>query len=312
MILAITMNPAIDKIYFVKSFDIGKVHRPEEMIASAGGKGLNVARVAKLVGENVAVSGFLGGSNGYYISEKIKELALDNRFVRIDEETRICINVTDLTHKTCTEVLEVGPTITQEQTESFINAFEKIIADIDVITISGSLPKGILPDFYRRLIKISQSKSKPVLLDTSGLAFIEGIKAKPYLIKPNEEEIRAVYDGPVETIKDLIEAIKYFKNFGIEFPIISLGKDGSIAGLKDGIYKVSFPQINIVNSVGSGDAFIAGCAVGLSRKMNQKDILKLATACGSANTQYNQTGYVEKIKVEAFYEQVIIEKLSGY
>lgn len=312
MILAVTMNPSLDKIYFVKTFNIDKVHRPDEMIASAGGKGLNVARVAKLVGENVAASGFLGGGNGDFISKKSEELGLVDRFIHIDAETRICVNVTDLTNKTSTEILEAGPTIIDSQADMFLVEFTKMIEDVDVITLSGSLPKGLAVDFYAKLIKIAKGQNKKVLLDTSGAAFMEGVKAKPFLIKPNDDEIKVVYDGPVDTIDDLVEAIKYFKQDGIELPIISLGKDGSLAGLSDGIYKVTFPKIDIVNTVGSGDSFIAGCAVGLSRHMKETDILKFATACGSANTQYSQTGFVEQAKVDEYFEMASISKVSDY
>lgn len=312
MILAVTMNPAIDKIYFVKSFNIDKVHRPDEMIASAGGKGLNVARVAKLVGENVAASGYLGGGNGKFISGKVEELGLVDRFVQIEDETRICINVTDVANQTCTEVLEAGPTITPSQEQLFLDSFAEMIKDVDIITLSGSLPKGLAPDFYAKLITIAKIQYKHVLLDTSGAAFMEGVKAKPFLIKPNDDEIKAVYDGPVETLDDLVEAIKYFKQDGIELPIISLGKDGSLAGLSDGIYKVTFPKIDIVNTVGSGDSFIAGCAVGLSRQMKETDMLKFATACGSANTQYSQTGFVEQAKVDEYFDKASVNKIADY
>lgn len=312
MILAVTMNPAIDKIYFVKSFNIDKVHRPDEMIASAGGKGLNVARVAKLVGENVAASGYLGGGNGKFISGKVEELGLVDRFVQIEDETRICINVTDVANQTCTEVLEAGPTITPSQEQLFLDSFAEMIKDVDIITLSGSLPKGLAPDFYAKLITIAKIQDKHVLLDTSGAAFMEGVKAKPFLIKPNDDEIKAVYDGPVETLDDLVEAIKYFKQDGIELPIISLGKDGSLAGLSDGIYKVTFPKIDIVNTVGSGDSFIAGCAVGLSRQMKETDMLKFATACGSANTQYSQTGFVEQAKVDEYFDKASVNKIADY
>ncbi len=81
MILTVTLNPAIDKIYFVDDFRLNNVHRPQNMIASAGGKGLNVARVAKLVGEEVAVTGFLGGGNGQFIRRKVKEMGLIDKFV---------------------------------------------------------------------------------------------------------------------------------------------------------------------------------------------------------------------------------------
>lgn len=306
------MNPAIDKIYMVNNFQLGQVHRPIEMIASAGGKGLNVARVARLLGEEVGATGPLGGGNGAYVEKKIIELNIKPMFIYTQGETRICINVTDVITQQSTEVLEDGPVLTQEEGELFLQEFESMMPSIDLITISGSLPQGLGNDYYAKLIVIGKRHGKKVLLDTSGAAFSEGIKALPYLIKPNEDEISKVYDGPITTIEDMILAIQYFKNLGIQIPIISLGKDGSLAGLQEGIYKVRIPPVNVVNTVGSGDAFIAGCAVALERGFSEVDMIRMATACGTVNTQYAHTGYVEADLVSAYYEQVIVTKVADY
>lgn len=309
MILTVTMNPAVDKIYFLDDFKLGNVHRASNFIASAGGKGLNVARVAKLIGEEVAVTGFLGGGNGQFLRRKIKELGLIDRFVEIDDETRICINITDNKNSTTSEVLEPGPNITPEQSEKFLESFRDMIADVDIVTLCGSLPKGMDKEFYGKLINICNEQGKKVLLDTSGDAFKHGALALPYMVKPNEDEIRTVYDGDVDTEEDIIEAIKWFKSEGIEFPVVSLGKDGSIAGYGDDIYKITFPPVKTVNTVGSGDSFIAGFATGLSRDLSFEDVLKLATACGSANTQYEQTGFVEQRTVDEFFNKVTVKKI---
>ena len=201
MILAVTMNPAIDKIYFVDGFKLDEVHRPKGIISSAGGKGLNVARVAKIIGEEVAVTGFLGGGNGQFIRKKVKELGLIDRFVEIDDETRICINITDNVNNTTSEVLEPGPIITEEQSGKFLSSFSTMIDDVDIITFSGSLPKGLDSDFYAKLIRICNVKNKKVLLDTSGDAFKYGVLALPYMVKPNEDEIGTVYDGNTESVE---------------------------------------------------------------------------------------------------------------
>ncbi|WP_105614287.1 1-phosphofructokinase [Vallitalea okinawensis] len=312
MILTITMNPAIDKIYFVKNFQLGEVHRPVEMIASAGGKGLNVARVIHYLGEKVAASGFLGGGNGDFISQKIKDLSIDNRFVNIEQETRICINVTDSSNQLCTEVLEAGPCISQEEKDLFLKKYEAMIEDVELITISGSLPEGLPASFYYSMITVAHKRNKKVLLDTSGKAFLEGIKAKPFLVKPNMDEIKNVYNQPMNTEEDWCNAIHFLKEEGIEIPVISLGENGCIAGLKDGIYKVDIPPIQVINTVGSGDSFIGGFAVGLVRNLNDCEILRLASATGSANTQFNQTGYVEQEVVNDFLSKITVRKMRKY
>jgi 1-phosphofructokinase family hexose kinase len=312
MILAITMNPAIDKIYFVENYQLGEVHRPSDMIASAGGKGLNVARVAKLVGANVAASGLLGGANGSFIESKVKELKIESQFFRIAGETRICINVTDTESQQCTEVLEAGPTVSEKECVDYLVFYESLLDTVDVVTLSGSLPQGIPSDYYAKLIAIAKAHGKKVLLDSSGSAFAEGLKEKPYLIKPNTDEIKVFYNGDTTTLDGLVNAIRHFKAYGIELPIISRGKDGSLAGLSDGIYQMTIPPVTVINSVGSGDSFIAGCAVGLSQGLSEHDAIKLATACGTANTQFSGTGVVTQEKVDAYFEVVSIEKIANY
>jgi tagatose 6-phosphate kinase len=303
------MNPAIDKIYFVDDFRINNVHRPQNTIASAGGKGLNVARVAKLINEDVAAGGFLGGDNGNFIRRKLNDLGIIDKFSEIDGETRICINITDIKNNTSSEILESGPQITKNESEKFISEFERIIDDVDIVTFSGSLPKGLEKDYYAKLINVCHKHDKKVLLDTSGEAFINGVEAKPFMIKPNEDEIRAVYKGDVGNIDGIIEAIKYFMSTGIEFPVVSLGKDGSLAGYKDKIYHITIPPVKTKNTVGSGDSFVAGFAAGLSRGYSAEDVLKLASACGTANTQYEQTGYVKSAKVDEYFNKVQVKIL---
>lgn len=293
MILTMTMNPAIDKIYFVKQFEKGEVHRPVEMVASPGGKGLNVSRVIKTIGGELAATGLLGGGNGAFIQHQIGNLGIENRFYPIEGETRICINITDTDDLTSTEVLEAGPEISAGEAEGFMDALKTMLDDVTILTISGSLPKGLPQDFYYRVIQLAKRRHIKVLLDSSGQAYLEGIKAKPFLIKPNKDEIKMVYDGPMNTTDDYITAIQFLHQLGIEMPIISMGKEGSIAGYKGMIYRTRFPELKVVNTVGSGDSFIAGCAVGLSKGFEFEDILKLATACGCANTLNPQTGVVK-------------------
>lgn len=309
MILTITMNPAIDKIYIVDNYKLGEVHRPSRTVASAGGKGLNVARVAKLMGENVAATGVLGGPNGDFIDNEVKKLGIDSRFINISGETRICINVSDTVNQTSTEVLESGPIIDKAEADRFIEEYEAMLSDVKVVTISGSLPKGLPVDFYSLLVDTAKKHDKKVILDTSSKAFIEGMKALPYIVKPNADEIRQVYDGDVNSVEGLVKAIEYFRDMGIKLPIISRGKDGCIAGLDDGVYKFTIPPVDVVNTVGSGDSFVAGCAIGLARDFSQIDMIKMGIACGTANTQFTQTGYVEKKLVDEYFGQVEVEKV---
>ena len=309
MSLAITMNPAIDKVYAIDDFEINKVFRPKAMTATAGGKGLNVARVAHILGEAVMVTGFLGGSTGQFIHKKIEEMGLINRFVSIQGETRICINIMDEKNTTSTEVLEPGPTVSQQEWDLFLEQYGKMLDSCDVVTASGSLPNGMPVDFYYRLIEIANKRGKKFILDTSGDYFKQGIGAKPYMIKPNKEEFEKAMGCHFSTLHDYGEALMNLKEQGIQLPVITLGKDGCIAALEDGIYRFFAPAIKVLNTVGSGDSFVAGCAVSLCRGKGLMEAIKMGMACGVANTQFFQTGMVSVQLVEKFFNMIEIEKL---
>jgi tagatose 6-phosphate kinase len=310
-ILAITLNPAIDKVYAVDDFAIGGVFRPRAMTATAGGKGLNVARVAHLLGEPVAAGGFIGGGNGRFIAEQVRESGIATAFVPIRGESRICINITDR-NSVSTEVLEPGPQIRAKECDRFIAAYRRLLVNCAVVTASGSLPQGVPADFYRTLIGVAHVQKIRFLLDSSGEALARGMEGAPYLIKPNQEEAEKLLGMELTTVEAQAGAIVKFRAQGIELPCITLGKNGCMAGLADGVYHFYGPALEVVNSVGSGDSFIAGCAVGIARQQGLVETIKLGMAAGMANTQFFQTGVVSLELVEQLYGQIRFERVRSY
>ena len=119
MILTVTANPAIDIVYFVDEFKMGEVHRPFKMTCSAGGKGINVSRVASIMGESVTAMGFVGGNNGAFIQSEMEKLGIKNMFTEIKGETRKCVNISDASGKSG-EILESGPEISKDEEERFL------------------------------------------------------------------------------------------------------------------------------------------------------------------------------------------------
>lgn len=309
MILTVTLNPAVDKVYQVNSFGVGGVFRPNKMWQTAGGKGVNVSRVASILGAEVTATGFLGGNHGRFIHEQLKKLGIKAAFVEITEETRTCIAINDSVADTSTEVLELGPTISTQEQAAFLERFCSIASDADIVTISGSLPNGIPIDFYGKLIKISKAYGTRVLLDTSGKALIESLKYTPFMIKPNKSELEAVI-GRTLTEEDILKAACDIHQKGIELVCVTLGAAGCIAATAQGAFRLRAPAVKTVNTVGSGDAFVAGCAVALSQNRSMEDVLKIGMACGMANTQFAETGKISCELVDKFFKMVAIERMS--
>lgn len=309
MILTVTLNPAVDKVYEVESFAVGDVFRPKDMWATAGGKGLNVSRVATILGEKVRATGFLGGSNGAFIRNEIKKQGIEDAFVEISGETRICIAINDPIANTSTEILEPGPIITAQEQDKFLKRFRQLVKEADIVTISGSLPKGVDIDFYGKLIDISREFGKRVLLDTSGESLLKSLEFTPFMIKPNETELEAIADKKISTEQDILETAIKIHQMGIQLVCVTLGGNGCIAVTEEGAFRLNAPSIETVSTVGSGDSFLAGCAVALVQNQPIETVLKTAMACGMANTQFARTGYVSRELVDKFYKTVVINHL---
>ena len=176
MITTVTLNVAIDKFYLVDQFETGKVTRVRECVATAGGKGLNVARIVSLLGEQVTAAGFIGGHSGRYVEEILQNSGIQSDFTHVDGESRSCINITDKNEKS-TELLEPGVTVIERDIKTFFEKYRRLIDRSEVVTLSGSAPSGCGADIYGKLILLAKQGGKKVLLDTSGENLRRGINA---------------------------------------------------------------------------------------------------------------------------------------
>ena len=307
MLLTITANPAIDRVYFVDKFEMGEVHRPIRMTYTAGGKGINVARVASILGTDTAAMGFAGGNNGAFIRSEVKKLGIKEQFTEIDGETRICINISDSAGRSG-EILESGPVLTKAEADRFLKTYEDNIESYELITISGSLPQGLDDDFYPQLIHTAALHNKKIIVDTGGKAFIKVLEAKPYMVKPNRFELSQYLGYEVQELSAVKDALKLLYDKGIAVPLCSLGKDGAAAYIDGHFYRYITPDIEVKNTVGSGDSTIAGIATGLHRGYTPENAIRLGMAAGTANTQFSETGMVSTELVEKYYNEIIMEE----
>lgn len=287
MILTVTLNAAVDKTYRVESLRPGSVMRVRAMTATAGGKGLNVARVASILGEEVCAAGFLGGHSGQYVEELLAGTAIERQFVYVAGETRTCVNVMDDSGLS-TEFLEPGFQVGEHDLNRFLDTYEQLLARSSVITVSGSMPEGCPVDFYAELVRLARERSVWVCLDSSGEALKRGIEALPTLIKPNRDELKAAVGEVTED--DLPAALFSLHKRGIAYVVHSMGARGAMMACAEGIFQGTTPDIPIVNPVGCGDAMIAAFAVGIRRGMDAAELFRFAIEVSTASALNPQTG----------------------
>lgn len=309
MITTVTLNASIDKAYFMeKSIENGTVMRVATCRNSAGGKGLNVARTVKLCGTAVQATGFAGGFNGKYLQHLLNLDQIPHDFVEVEGETRSCINILDPKYHS-TEYLEPGFELTAEDEQEFVSRFPEIIKDSTVVTISGSLPKGIQKDIYGRMIQLAKSLGKMVLLDSSGESLRHGLKALPTLVKPNQEELGALLGVEINTIQDVITYGRQLFETGIPYVVVSLGKDGALMICAEGVFHGQPPKVEAINPVGCGDSLLGALAVALAQHKAPTESLKYAVSVATAKAMSPNTGTFGPEQQKELFEQIKISQL---
>lgn len=312
MILTITLNAAIDKTYTVDNFIPGNNFRPKEMHALAGGKGLNVTRAALALGHEVTATGFLGGHNGAFIEDGVKAMGALSEFVHVDGESRICIAVLDPVNNTTTEIWEKGPVISAQSCEALLDKLRLLIPKASVVTASGSLPQGVPSGIYADIARLCRSMDRPFILDTSGAALLEGIKGQPYMIKPNIHELEAILQRHIESDDAVMIAAKDLAhNSAIDIVAVSMGDKGSLVWAYDKAYRVIAPKVKVVDAVGSGDSMVAGYAAAMERGYSIEGMIRLGSACATANVLTYGAGTIEPDMVQKFFDELEIYQLSG-
>lgn len=310
MITTVTLNVSVDKAYYIKGkVESGTVARVQKCINSAGGKGLNVARIIDFCGEDVFATGFAGGFNGDYVKALLQNDGIENQFTSIKNETRSCINIL-AEDETSTEFLEPGAPVSKEEVEQFFKDFDPMIEKSDVLTISGSVPAGVPKDVYARMVNRIKEKGKRVILDTSGEALEEGIKAGPTMIKPNDEELEAILGVKITDRQQTVDAAKKMRDqYGIEYVVVSLGGDGALVVSEEGIFHGRPPKLKAVNTVGCGDSMVGAFAVAMKREMKIEEALSYAIAVSAANAINPETGHIRMEDVKETLPKVTIERV---
>lgn len=309
MILTVTMNPSVDMMYAMDKLELNTVNRVSDVLKSAGGKGLNVTRVAHQLGSKVMATGLVGGTVGAYIEKDLNRSGIEHHFSQIASESRNCLALIHEGNQT--EVLEKGPTISKEEADSFLELYRELLKQANVVTISGSLPQGLPTDFYVLLVSEAEEAGKRVLLDSSGQSLEEVLKSesKPYMIKPNTEELEALMGVSIKTDESLKAVLGESLFEGIPLIMVSMGADGAFVKHNKTFFRVKIPKITVVNPVGSGDSTVAGMAVAISEGKDISECLKLAMTAGMLNTMESKTGFINPDKVDEYLSKIEVTEI---
>lgn len=278
MIYTLTLNPSIDYVVGIDDFVDGKTIRSNYDEKYPGGKGIMVAKLLKNLGESATNIGFLGGFTGDFIENELDKLGIYHKFTKIQDDSRINIK---LKYKSETEINAQGPKIAESEKISFLDLIDEFKED-DFVIISGSIPKSLGEDFYKIVINLLDMNNIRFCLDTSGNKLFELSTYKPFLVKPNIQELSEIFNRDITKEKDIVKYARKLIDKGSENVIVSLGKDGSMFVDSNIAYKAKPIRGVLINSVGSGDSMVGGYIYGYMKGLSKLDSYKLAVACGTA------------------------------
>jgi 1-phosphofructokinase family hexose kinase len=312
MIITVTLNAAIDKTLAVPNFRLGRRHRAVEQTAMAGGKGVNVARTLRALGQPVIATGVAGGPTGTRIVENLTEEGILNDFVRIREESRTSTAVVDPTNGEQTEINEHGPHVSEGELELFVDKLIYLAKGAGVCVLAGSLPRGVDASLYGRIIEEMKRLGVTTVLDSEGEPLRAATRRGPDVVSPNELEAEGLVGYEFGDEEDRRSAVREMVEMGARESIMTLS-DGCLALLGDGerrVYRATLEPLEPVSAVGSGDAFLAGFVAARYGGSGHEDALRFAVACGAESTQHFGAGRVEQREVERLVPEVRVEELE--
>lgn len=306
MIISVSMNPSVDKIIRLADLRPGYMNRVISSNVSAGGKGINVANVLAVFTEDVVLTGFVGDTNSEVIGDSVKKLeerGVTVEFVKISGRNRTNVKVLENSGR-LTEINEPGFSVTDEEVDKLKAILMKYAQKENTFILTGSLPNGVDNHFYGEITKELKEKGATVYVDASGEALKNAVDAKPDMIKPNQEEILALFSEKSVSEKLLINMARELCDKGIETVIVSRGSLGSLFVTKDTVVKCDAIKAELRSAVGAGDSMVATFAYGKNKGLEYLDCIKLCVAAATYTVTLDSSYLTDKTKVEELTKEV--------
>ncbi len=312
MIITVTLNTALDKTLEVPNFRVGRRHRSVEQTTMPGGKGVNIARALKRLGQPVIATGLAGGATGNMIVDALNDEAILNGFVRIREESRTNTAVLDPTTGVHTEINERGPAVSAHDLELFRDKLLYLAKGASMCVFAGSLPRGVPADVYAGLIRELKKLGVTTIVDTEGEPLRLAARAEPAIISPNELEAEELVGHEFNDVDDRASAVTEMTRLGPAEAIMTVS-DGCYANVLDGghaLYRVRIEEQEARSTIGSGDAFLAGYIAARYLDRSPIECLRYGVACGAESVQHFGAGLIDPSAVDRLLPEVELEHLE--
>jgi tagatose 6-phosphate kinase len=270
VILAAGLTPAWQQILVFDRLVTGHVNRARSTLWCGSGKVLNVGAALHHLGAESRTLSPLGGATGEQIRGDFARRGIAARWIETKTPTRVCTTLLDQATGTTTELVENSSPLLAEELGAFVDAFAEESQAADTVVLSGSLPNGTPSSVYRRLLERTSARA---ILDVRGRELIECLPLKPFLVKPNREELAATVGRPLQSEASVIEAMSELRNVGVGWVVVSEGAEPLLALGPDGLHRIEPPSVAVVNPIGCGDSLTAAIAAQLQAGRSPLDAI---------------------------------------
>ncbi|WP_277674461.1 1-phosphofructokinase [Piscibacillus halophilus] len=311
-VLTLTLNPAIDKTIRLPSFEVGRLNRlTETPREDAGGKGINVAKVLNQLKTSVTTTGFIAGKTGEKLNLDLQRNGISTDFIQVDGEVRTNLKIVDQKHNVTTEINEPGFIVTKKDENELNEKLDHLLKNTTYLVLGGSTPKGIDESVYYRLIQKASDTHVKTILDASGVGLKEGLRAKPFAIKPNIDELEHLFGTTFKSYEEISKACQQLiEEYDVELVVASLGKDGAIFTTKKECLHTQPFKTEVESTVGAGDSMVGAMIYSMLHDFNLEKLAKWATAAGTITASKPGTEVCRLEEIEQTYEKIVFKNFS--
>lgn len=310
MIVCLGTTPTVQRTMIFEAFHLDAVNRARQVMETASGKSINVARVARTLGADAVATGFLGGRTGQWIRSDLLNSGINADFIDVAPPTRTCVTSVDEAAGTSTELVEESSEVEAEAHERVLATLARLLIGRRVLVLSGSLTPRAPIDFYARCTVMANAAGAQVIIDGRGEPLERALAHRPALVKPNAGELAATLGRSLDDEAAIVAGARELIQRGAERVIITRGPEPMIAVAAERVWRVTGPDLRGKYPIGSGDSLAAGLAVAMAQGMPFEQMVRLGMACGMANALVPMPGHLEAQNVWELEQRVGVEVME--
>lgn len=309
MVTVVTLNPCIDRTIEVEEWKRGCTNKVMKIRQDVSGKGINVNVILQNLGISNTAVGFDFTDGNDTVKGFMDKQGCQSALINVPGELRVNTKIFERTSGVMSEFNERGRTVKKDDITQLKSMLEERLCDAGLLVLGGSVPPGVPDDIYKQMITSAGERGVKTVLDASGRLLLRGIEAKPFLIKPNQEELAEALGIRLDDISQIVTAAREIIKYGVEKVCVSRGSKGAVFISRSNVYIAEPIDVKIRGVQGAGDSMVAGFCYALEKGMDDGQVFRYGVICAAASLTHEATSLCTKEDLECFRHKVQIKKL---